>query len=363
VTTALTVDRLLRTHALGKLLGDAPAFREAIASLPAIARADATVLLNGETGTGKELVARAIHYLSERRTAAFIAVNCGSLPDTLLEDEFFGHERGAFTDAKASRPGLLRQAHGGTLFLDEVDSLSPRAQVSLLRVLQDRTYRALGSSEERHTDMRVIAATNRPLWPLVTEHGYRTDLYYRLSVLTIDLPPLRDRRDDVLPLTHHFLIKLAPAGRGPFRLSADAKHALLSHSWPGNVRELENAVWRAVSLAENDVVTAAHFGLRAREQAYSATPQSTRAVAAVPAGTPESERAASPPAFAELDVTKPFGELKRQTLAAFERAYLLRLMSTCRGNVSLAARAARKERSDLRRLLQRHCLDPRAFGC
>jgi DNA-binding NtrC family response regulator len=195
------IDRLQRADALGKLVGDAPAFREAVGRLSPIARADATVLLHGETGTGKELVARAIHYLSDRRAASFTAVNCGSLPDTLLEDEFFGHEPGAFTDARSQRTGLLRQANGGTLFLDEVDTLSPRAQVSLLRVLQDRTYRALGSSREQYTDMRVIAATNVELWPLVSQRAFRSDLFYRLSVLTLSLPPLRERVDDIIPLT------------------------------------------------------------------------------------------------------------------------------------------------------------------
>ncbi len=335
-----TIDRLQRAHALGKLIGEASAFRTAIARLPAIARADATVLIGGETGTGKELVARAIHYLSERRAASFTAVNCGSLPDTLLEDEFFGHEKGAFTDAKTTRRGLLRQAHGGTLFLDEVDSLSPRAQVSLLRVLQDRTYRALGSSEEQTTDMRVIAATNTELWPLVVERGYRADLFYRLSVLTITLPPLRMRREDILPLTHHFLLKLTPNNRGPFRLAADAKDALRTHAWPGNIRELENAVLRAVSLCDDQTITAADLGL------IGSAPTLVPTVDATPK---------------ELDLTRSYGELKRQTVADFERAYLTRLMSSCDGNVSRAARTAHKERSDLRRLLNKYQLDPRSF--
>lgn len=343
---------------MGQLVGDAPAFRAAIARLPAIARADATVLLSGETGTGKELVARAIHYLSDRRSASFTAVNCGSLPDTLLEDEFFGHERGAFTDAKSSRPGLLRQADGGTLFLDEVDSLSPRAQVSLLRVLQDRTYRALGSSKEQRTDMRVIAATNAELWPMVLDKGYRSDLFYRLSVLTIALPPLRERRDDVLPLTHHFLLKLRPAHRGPFRLSADAKDALLSHDWPGNIRELENAVLRAVSLSDHDTITAADLGLMHATMPSMASPVIPTAA---PTFSDRPAHATTSLPIGELDLSRSFGELKRQTLVAFERAYLTSLMTSCAGNVSRAARTARKERRDLRRLLQRHSLDPRSF--
>jgi DNA-binding NtrC family response regulator len=341
------IDRLQRADALGKLVGDAPAFRAAVGRLSAIARADATVLLHGETGTGKELVARAIHYLSERRAASFTAVNCGSLPDTLLEDEFFGHEAGAFTDARSQRTGLLRQANGGTLFLDEVDTLSPRAQVSLLRVLQDRTYRALGSSREQHTDMRVVAATNVELWPLVSQRVFRSDLFYRLSVLTLSLPPLRERVDDIIPLTHHFLLKLTPHGRGPFRLSADAKDALLGHDWPGNVRELENAVLRAVSLCESTTITATDLGIGALF-AHSTAP----AASALPADVALSS---------SFDFRRSFGELKQQTVSAFEREYLTQLLTGCRGNVSRAARKARKDRRDLRRLLQKHRLDPRAF--
>jgi len=338
-----TIDRLQRAYALGKLVGEAPAFRAAIARLPAIARADATVLLTGETGTGKELVARAIHYLSERSTGSFTAVNCGSLPDTLLEDEFFGHERGAFTDAKAARTGLVSQAHGGTLFLDEVDSLSPRAQVALLRVLQDRTYRALGSSEERRADVRVIAATNTDLWPLVEAKVFRSDLYYRLSVLSVTLPPLAQRSEDILPLTHHFLLRLTPPSRDPFRLAIDAKEALLAHNWPGNVRELENAVLRAVSLCESDTITANDLGIGSsvREQPRHDDRR-------------ERERAT-------IDVSRSFVEAKRETIVAFEIGYLTRLMQDCGGNVSRAARRARKERRDFRRLLHKHRLDPRAF--
>ncbi len=340
-----TIDRLQRHHALGKLVGDAPTFRSATARIPAIARADATVLLGGETGTGKELVARAIHYLSDRRRGCFTAVNCGALPDTLLEDEFFGHERGAFTDAKSARGGLLRQANGGTLFLDEVDSLSPRAQVSLLRVLQDRSYRALGSSEEQRVDVRIIAATNVDLFQLVLDKAMRSDLYYRLSVLTITLPPLRERVEDILPLTHHFLLRMQRTDRPPLRLSAEAKDALLRHDWPGNVRELENAVLRAVSLCEGDAITPADLGLRAR-----ARPPADPSVVPLP-------RASSP----EIDLTRPFVDLKREIVAQFERTYLMHVLDACDGNVSRAARRARKDRRDFRRLLRKHALDPRAF--
>jgi len=355
-----TIDRLQRTYALGKLVGEAPAFRAAIGRIPAIARADATVLLGGETGTGKELVARAIHYLSDRRHGSFTAVNCGALPDTLLEDELFGHERGAFTDAKAARGGLLRQAHGGTLFLDEVDTLSPRAQVSLLRVLQDRSYRALGSSEERHVDVRIVAATNVDLLDLVVNKAMRADLFYRLSVLTLNLPPLRERLEDVLPLTHHFLLRFQRADRPPPRLSAEAKAALLGHDWPGNVRELENAVLRAVSLCDGDAIGAADLGLRTRSRQHPAAPiAGAQSGDAQHAGArPDATSLATAPV---IDLSRPFVELKRETVTRFERAYLMHLLDACGGNVSRAARRARKDRRDFRRLLRKHALDPREF--
>jgi DNA-binding NtrC family response regulator len=342
-----TIERLQRVHALGKLVGDAPLFRRVIARLPTIARADATVLLSGETGTGKELVARAIHYLSDRGQGSFTAVNCGSISDPLLEDEFFGHERGAFTDAKASRTGLLRTAHGGTLFLDEVDSLSPRAQVSLLRVLQDRSYRVLGSSDEQHVDVRIVAATNEDLWQLVNAKAFRADLYYRLSVLLVSLPPLRERREDILPLTHHFMMRMTSPDRAPLGLSPDAKEALLTHDWPGNVRELENALLRAVSLCEGSTITAADLGLRMQ-----------RDVEAEQLATRDPDVVREPVA---IDLSRSFGDLKRETVTRFEHEYLTRLLDACRGNVSRAARHARKERRDFRRLLLKHRLDPRQF--
>ena len=234
--------------------------------------------------------------------------------------------------------------------LDEVDALSPRAQVSLLRVLQDRTYRALGSSQERHTDIRVIAATNAELWPLVEQKTFRSDLFYRLSVLTMRLPALRERPADVLPLTHHFLLKLTPHHRGPFRLSAEAKDALLAHDWPGNVRELENAVLRAVSLCESDTISAEDLGILSVRPAPA---QRIEPHSSVPRARDASEM--------PLDLSRSFGDLKRETVAAFERDYLTRLMAACAGNVSRAARKACKERRDLRRLLHKHQLDPRAF--
>lgn len=211
-------------------------------------------LISGETGTDKELVARAIQYLSQQAAFPFVPVNCGSVSDTLLADELFGHERGAFTDAHVRRTGLIAQAEKGTLFLDEVDSLTPNAQVILLRVLQDKRIRPVGSSCEQPVAVRVLAATNANLEQLVRAGAFRADLYYRLCVFCIKLPLLRDRKEDIPILASHFLEKHTPAGRAPLPLSPDALAALIAFDWPGNVRELESAIVRGIHFSRMNVI-------------------------------------------------------------------------------------------------------------
>jgi transcriptional regulator with PAS, ATPase and Fis domain len=218
-----------------------------------VAQTDATVLLLGETGTGKDLVAHAIHYAGSRKERRFVAQNCGALPDTLLESELFGHKRGAFTGAHADKKGLFEIADGGTIFLDEIGETEPGMQVRLLRVLQDGEIRPLGSSETRTVDVRVIAASNRDLRKAVEEGRFREDLYYRLRVVEIPIPPLRERRNDIPALAHHFLDvankKMARSMRGFTNAVMDI---FTSHDWAGNVRELENEVQRAVALAGDE---------------------------------------------------------------------------------------------------------------
>lgn len=316
-----------------RLVGTDAVFLRVLDRLRSIAAHTATVVVEGETGTGKELAARAIHTLSSRASAPFVAVNCGALPDSLVEAELFGHTRGAFTDAKADRHGLLRVAHGGTLCLDEIGSLSPKGQATLLRVLQDKTFRALGSTSEQKVDIRFVALTNVPLWDLVTKGMFRGDLYYRLCVLSVRLPALRERRGDIIPLAHYFLSKYARADCPVTAIAPDVQALLESHDWPGNIRQLEHAILSAAQLAPTTRLELSDIEL--------------------PGGTP----ADHPHAGAEIS----FAALKRQAIEGFERRYLTTLMEQCRGNVTRAARLAQKERRDMGRMLKKYRIEPRRF--
>jgi DNA-binding NtrC family response regulator len=323
-----SASRTVVEEPLSRLVGRAFAFRACVSQLPAIALSEASVLIEGETGTGKELVARAVHYLSERAAFPFIALNCGSLPDTLIEAELFGHERGAFTDAQSTRQGLIAQAEGGTLFLDEIDTLPPKAQVGILRLVQDKCYRPLGSSKEHQADIRILAATNTSLLKLAESGIFRIDLYYRLCVFSIHLPPLRERLEDIPMLAQHFLNKHLPAHRPLMILSDEAQAELLRREWRGNVRELENAIIRGIHLCSGTTIKPADLGL----------PSSS----------------AQPPAPGQHDTLLDFRGMKRRVIESFERDYLARLMSEHKGNISAAARTAHKERRDLGRLLKKY---------
>jgi transcriptional regulator with PAS, ATPase and Fis domain len=229
------------------ILGHSRPMQKLFHLLETVARSNSTILITGETGTGKEVVARAIHHNSARRSHRFVALNCSAIPETLLEAELFGHVRGAFTGAVGARQGRFEQAHKGTLFLDEVGTMSTALQMKLLRALQEREFERVGDSQTIKVDVRVIAATNSDLAKMVAEGSFREDLYYRLHVIPIQLPPLRERRDDIPVLVKHFLEKFAPGSQ--MQVAQDAMRALMAYQWPGNVRQLENAIERAVALS------------------------------------------------------------------------------------------------------------------
>jgi DNA-binding NtrC family response regulator len=237
------------------IIGQSPRMREVFELTNRIAPSKATILIQGETGTGKEVLARYIHHISPRRDKPFIPVNCGALPETLVEDELFGHERGAYTDAYSERKGRFELADGGTLFLDEITTLSPSAQVKLLRVLQEGEFERIGGTTSIKVDVRIIAASNEDVKLAVQEGNFREDLFYRLNVVTIDLPPLRERREDIPLLVEHFIRKHSVRHEKEVKsISDEAMKALMYYEWPGNVRELENAIERAVILAETDTI-------------------------------------------------------------------------------------------------------------
>lgn len=335
------------THAKLNLLGESPAFRRLLEQMERFARCNATVLIEGETGTGKELTARAIHYCSARSDGPFIPINCGSLPDSLVGSELFGHTRGAFTDAHETRQGLIAQAEGGTLFLDELEALSLRAQVALLRFLQDHEYRPLGAARARTADVRVIGATNADLGQLARQGNFRDDLLYRLNVLTLAVPPLRERGDDAVVLAQAFLRQLATRYARPgCTLHPEALGALRDYDWPGNIRQLENLMHREFLLTDGTELTLPDLPRDCREGNLERRVSSRRRVDEVAIEA----RRESP------DSCLAFREAKARVIAEFEREYLRDLLRRSRGNVSLAARLAGKERSRLNRLIRKHQL-------
>jgi DNA-binding NtrC family response regulator len=316
---------------LDLLIGESEPFLKAIRKVGLLAQSKAPVVISGETGSGKELIARAIHYRSPRESKPFIPVNCGALPDDLFENELFGHLRGAYTNASSTEKGLIAEAEGGTLFLDEVDALSPAAQIKLLRFLQSGEYRPLGSSRSVVADVRVIAACNTDLLTRVKSKLFREDLLYRLNVLSLWLPALRDRGMDVLELAKHFLTVYAKEQkRSEVRLTDGALNKLLSYSWPGNVRELESVIQRALVLHPTEVLNSDDIEL---------------------------------PSDGESTVSSPelFRERKSSAIGEFEKSFVQKLLAAHHGNISQAAKAAGKDRRSFQRLVSKHRLDRKSF--
>src|SRR5438874_3660758 len=256
--TAYLRKQLQKTYQFNQIIGGAPRMQEVFKMIARVADTDSTILVLGESGTGKELVARALHFNSRRQFAPFVPINCAALPENLLKSELFGHRRGAFTGAINDKKGLFQEADGGTIFLDEVGSMSAMLQSRLLRVLQEREVRRVGDNVPVYVNVRVVAATNEPLEKRIKEGTFREDLYYRLNVIPISLPSLRERRDDIPLLVSHFLRDKVHARTGkPFQITRQSMDALVAHHWPGNVRELENAIERACALCEDSVIRVA----------------------------------------------------------------------------------------------------------
>lgn len=324
------------------MIGDSEVFRRAYRLLRRYAACDAPVLIEGETGTGKELAAREIHYASARSLGPFVPVNCGALPDSLLESELFGHRRGAFTDARSSEQGLVEYARGGTLFLDEIDSLSTHAQTTLLRFLQNGEFRAVGERALRMADVRIVAATNLSLDAAVAAGGFRRDLFYRLNPLYVDLPPLRARGEDVILLARRLLDDaIARLGLEPREWAPEALELLKSHDWPGNVRELENIILRACMRSDRATIGMDELALVEPGVWRTCGNMSGAAVQETPVET----------------AITGFAAAKQHAIRMFERTYLTALMKRAHGNVSHAALLSGTERRQLGKMLKRHGIE------
>ncbi|HXI23147.1 MAG TPA: sigma-54 dependent transcriptional regulator [Pyrinomonadaceae bacterium] len=329
VLSRSAINETLEAQALAQLIGEDQEFVSLKRRIPSVARFESTVLLTGETGTGKERFARALHYSSRRAAKPFLAVNCGAIPLDLLESELYGHQKGAFTGAFAAQTGLVAEAERGTLFLDEIETLSLGSQVKLLRFLQDWTYYPIGSARVKQADVWIVASTNVELPTKIKEGTFREDLFYRLAVISLALPPLRQRKTDIPLLAAHFWKMYAPkAGRSREDLSAEVMDALCEHSWPGNVRELENVVQQLAVLTESNRV-----GLDDLR---------------IPRASPRSDRSRI-----------SFAQKKAGVIEEFERSYITELLQLHQGNVTHAAQEARKDRRALGRLIKKYQITKR----
>ena len=320
--------QLGETFAFGNIIGNSAPMHEVFETIRKVAPSEANVLITGESGTGKELIARSIHANSPRFNQGFVPVDCASLPETLLESELFGHEKGAFTGAHAERPGLFEFANGGTVFLDEMGELALNIQAKLLRVLQEHKVRRLGGRREIDIDIRIISASNRDLDAAVAKRDFRDDLFYRLNVVSIELPPLRERPGDIPLLAGHFLQEFGKSMIRPVkRVSPEAMERLESYRWPGNVRELQNVIERALSMCEGDIISASDL------------PDHLCGSGERPAADPAS---------------LPLREARRHWLEPLEKEYLEKLLRKHGGNISKAARAAEIDRQTIYRMLRKY---------
>ncbi len=334
------------------LVGRSAAMQSVYRMITRVLRNDLTVLVTGESGTGKELVAEAIHQLGNRRTGPFVAVNAAAIPANLIESELFGHEKGAFTGAIAQTIGKFEQANGGTLFLDEIGDMPAEAQTRLLRALQSGRIRRVGGRQEIEVNVRIIAATNRDLAPMIDSGGFREDLFYRINVVPIALPPLRERPEDVEVLANHFLAQAGEEGLPRRSLSADAIAALETHTWRGNVRELRNVIYRLAVMARDDVIDAAQLN-----DSFATETSSTSSID--PLGPPDFEAAVN----YWLDDEEPApGTIYHRALAAFEKPLIEHALSETRGNQLRAAKLLGINRNTLRKRIGELGLEPDRFA-
>jgi transcriptional regulator with GAF, ATPase, and Fis domain len=348
------------------IVGGSPAMREIFAQLEKVSPSDLTVLITGETGTGKEMVARAIHNKSSRAKKPFVVLDCGSIPKELIESTLFGHEKGSFTGAIGQHTGCFEQANGGTIFLDEIGELDIMLQPKLLRVLEQREIKRVGGDRTHKVDVRVLAATNRDLRNEVNNGHFREDLYFRLSVVHVELPPMRERREDVPGLANHFLREVASRRGLTMSFAQDAMAAMIGYGWPGNVREMRNVVERAAALSDGPVITRADlvFGREmgpspiAQHDLIQAGAQAAARAAAQLAGV-EPPKFDGGPAIFDPALLKPglgFKQAKQTVVDAFESAYLQALLDRNDGNITRSAQEAGLTRYHLRELLKRHGL-------
>jgi two-component system, NtrC family, response regulator GlrR len=326
------------------MIGSSESLQGLIAVINRVSNSDAPVLVQGETGTGKEVAARAIHYLSPREAGPFVPVNCGAYTDDLFIAELFGYERGAFTDAKKNHAGFIEQAEKGTLFLDEIDSLSPKAQVVLLRFLQDREYRPLGSSSYKRANVRIVAASNKSTKFLLSGEHFREDLFYRLDILSVNIPPLRQRSDDIPQLCQHFLKRFSQEYNRPNKVLSQGTLAWMSaYAWPGNIRELENYLHKLFVLTESTVIDVPDI------KGLPGTDLTADVICEAPAD------------LAEENMLDSFQQEKARVIEEFEKKYIRNLLQRCAGNVSKAARLAGKERRSFTRLIEKYGVDKNQY--
>jgi DNA-binding NtrC family response regulator len=331
-------EALATTYSYGQIISRSERMKSVLTQIRQVADTDVTILLQGESGTGKELVAKALHFNSNRRSRPFVATNCSALSESLLESELFGYVKGAFTGALGSRTGRFEEAHTGTLFLDEIGDISPTVQKKLLRVLQEKTVERVGGNSSIPVDVRVIAATNRNLEIMVQEGDFREDLYYRLNVFPISLPPLRERLEDVPLLVHHFLRKHADLGGGrPKEISQSVLTAMMNYRWRGNIRELENLVRRAIITSVGEMITS------------------------IDLPSEGGEGVSRPGPVMEPDLSAPYREYLGAITRHAEEQYLLRMLKAHRGNINQIARLMEVDRKTVYRKLAEYAIDPAKF--